>query len=155
MGCVMLTWEFKTCTMVKLISIKSFDSVTGAKYCWLQWWGSVYFKEADPYPYLLRTLFYISFMKYLLSVLKISKTLVFFLRTSDLKNKRPTSDYDFRYHILRFSRFDKLNLKVRSLLYVVYCKERCRLLHQLVFLAFLDTKYIYNNMFNYHLLVNF
>ena len=41
------------------------------------WWGSVYFKKTNPYPYLLRT-----FVKHILSVLKISKKFVFFVWTS-------------------------------------------------------------------------
>ena len=35
----------------------------------------------DPYPYLLRTWFYINFYKTFLSVLKVAKTSVFYLRT--------------------------------------------------------------------------
>ena len=46
-----------------------------------QWWGSVYFKKTGSYPYLRRTWFYINFCKIFFSVLKISKTFVFFLRT--------------------------------------------------------------------------
>ena len=47
-----------------------------------QWWRSVDFKKTDPYTYLWRTWFYINFYKTFLSVLKISKTFIFFLKTS-------------------------------------------------------------------------
>ena len=42
----------------------------------------------DPNPYLLRTGFYIYSIKHFLSVLKISKTLVFFFRTSGDYSKK-------------------------------------------------------------------
>ena len=48
----------------------------------MQWWRSFNFNKTDPYPYLLRTKFYIFFVKHFLSVLKISKIFVFCLRTS-------------------------------------------------------------------------
>ena len=40
-------------------------------------------RKTDPWPYFMRTWFYINFYKTFLSVLKISKTFVFYLRTSD------------------------------------------------------------------------
>ena len=46
-----------------------------------QWWRSVDFKKTDPYPYLRRASILI-FSKHFLSTFKISKTFVFFLRTS-------------------------------------------------------------------------
>ena len=52
----------------------------------LQWWGFVYLKKMD--PYLLRTWFYIIFLKTFLSVSKISKTPVYFLGTSGEYSKR-------------------------------------------------------------------
>ena len=48
-----------------------------------------FLKKTDPYPYLLRTYSTLILMKYFLSVLKISKILVFFLITS--------GDYLMRY----------------------------------------------------------
>ena len=53
-----------------------------------QWWRSVDFKKTDPYPYLWRIWFYINLHKTFLSVLKISKTFVFFLRMSGEYSKK-------------------------------------------------------------------
>ena len=39
-------------------------------------------RKTDPWPYFLRTWFYINFFKHFFPVLKISKTFVFYLRTS-------------------------------------------------------------------------
>ena len=63
-----------------------------------QWWGSVYFKKTDPYLYLLRTWIYIIFIKQLLSVSKITKTLAFFLRTSGEYSKRYGYWVRIRFH---------------------------------------------------------